>query len=384
MMGSGRSSRAILATLADSDNPSYLVRAEGAGQTYLIERSAVRIELDDASAAPFVRVYQAIYAPAQDERRKDVFQESDGRISLYGKENVWLNMGNPHRALSFVRKYIVNGLARRKELAAKLAEQGSVEFDNQTFTNQEMLDKYHGRPLIRSFLIPKEIYEEITGKAIDELQLRALGKYTKNSDQPQASDQYAVNKEGLALIRKYAKPGSLITYVLDDYKEDYALEERNGEIVGFSELLDDLGMPKSYLIHDGGLMLPLQAKKDNYMEQGVIEQTARAEVLGQLYDESFNEETGDFSKKLFQETGLTWPTTEEDREMLRAQLASAASFCLMHSILRSNYNEVTKVTGAHSAVFKGREARGIESVEVSQWTAKQEFKEVIRAKKNGV
>jgi hypothetical protein len=330
-------------TLRDANFSSYLVKDPSKKKPSLVERSLVRMEKIEGHEKPFVRVYQVVYAPARNEKRKDVFLTIDKQLQFNGKENVWLNVGNPLRAIDFFKKYRNEGLERGRLLQASLDKSEVAKFETDVFTTSDEINYYHGRPVIRSFLLPVDVYKEITENAIQEHQL-SLGKYTRNSDQTRAPDQYAINKEDLSLVRKYALPSSLVSYVLDDYLEEYQCNPANGYVKGIASLLHKLGMPDTYLTDE-------EISPENFK--------MKAEELHQLYCKSLAISDLEKEKTVFEgllknaKIQTRYPTALGELNFFQEQLGKQASFALIPHIIRDNFNEAVKSTNTEYYVACG-------------------------------
>jgi hypothetical protein len=215
-MESSKPSTLIIDTLINSTYHSYLVQVVTKKAHYLTDltvRSLVRQEI--VNNMPYVRLYQTIFAPSN-KSHKDIKQTSDGRIEFNKIKINWVNMGQPYRALEFLKKYLL-----------------------------QSGDK---NPAIRSILIPSEVYNNITSYTISENQKKFFGDYSLNCDKTQASDQYGLNINDMKIISQNTLRGSLITYVPDEKISDFTRNHPNsGKIVGLSEMFAELGLPDNFL-----------------------------------------------------------------------------------------------------------------------------------------
>ncbi|MFJ3193062.1 hypothetical protein ACIPJQ_10495 [Streptomyces griseoviridis] len=220
---------------------SYYSQAPS-GSTHLVHRGDVRTEVRDGRR--YVRVYQAVYAPYVPEpetkgRRKertrgkdqgtykDVYQDHEGRIRFRLTGDIlWLNVGHPMRALYYLRSYARQG-QRPGEPPAQ--------------------------PVIRSWLIPEEVYRQISSGAIAEMQAAELSgggkgkkaeagkKRTMNVDAPVEADQFGVMEPDIQLLRDTSLRGSLTSYVLQGGQPG----ENAGQVRLVDELLAEVEMPTS-------------------------------------------------------------------------------------------------------------------------------------------
>ncbi|MBT2448626.1 hypothetical protein J7F03_16315 [Streptomyces sp. ISL-43] len=187
----------------------------------LAHRSDVRVERLDGR--DYVRLYQTVYAPDGVEH-KDIQQTADGEIKILpDTKDMWVNAGRPWRALHYMRTYRHQGHGRIEK-----GKEGT-----------------HGKPIVRSFLVPVETYNRLTDGAIEEAQVSGLGNgHALNTDRNKDSDQYLIRDSGVEEIRNDALPGSLRTYVLDQYQGEYLPGTRDGEVRTLSDMLDELSLPQ--------------------------------------------------------------------------------------------------------------------------------------------
>lgn len=80
-------------------------RAEGVDEKNVGRKSNISTLLLSSQEKPgYVRVYMTVVAPSSDERYKDLHK--DGHGNIMGRSNqLWLNVGSPGRALSYVNSY---------------------------------------------------------------------------------------------------------------------------------------------------------------------------------------------------------------------------------------------------------------------------------------
>jgi hypothetical protein len=341
--------------------PAGPVTAE---QQHLVARGDIETEVQDGNT--YVRVYQTVFAPVEGGGTyKDVQQDpGDGRIIFKGSGDFWLNAGRPWRAFHYVRTYRGQGLRNRAA-------------NSQTGTSRDQ-----GQPVVRSFLIPYETYEELTGQAIAESQKAALGaEYNLNTDTNKDTDQFLVRQDNKEALLASAVPGSLISYVIDRNIAEYLGpdQDRHGEVRPLGALANRLGIPD---VVSDRFILPVVTKPDGAIEiASARDQAERAGKLSALYDLSFVLERGeerqpgevDEFDKLSAEFKISWPADPEARRRLRGQIAAAATYSLMPTILQSNYEQA-----AGKALGYGQTKSG---EALDPFTARQQFPQAELEKK---
>lgn len=187
----------------------------------VIHRGELEIEIHQG--VPCVRVYSALFAeaaPSRDGtvRHKDVHQSSvTGEISIHTggdgsgtKPIMWVSGGQPLRQLKWFYKYP----AERNNPGA--------------------------RPVIRSFLVPLEVWDEISREAVNEDMAPQHENSPFNVDKSYGANQFAVRGPSLELLRKFAVAGSLISYVGNP---SHARKKLGGEIRSIEVLHRNLGAP---------------------------------------------------------------------------------------------------------------------------------------------
>jgi hypothetical protein len=229
--------------------PSYV--AEVANKRVLTSRGDIEVEESDEGAC--VRVYQTVFqpVPVSSTKFKDIHQDEDGAIDLVNqKEGAWLNLGRPWRAMHYMRTY--------QDQKNRSATGGAVDATTTA--------------LVRSFLIPLYVYQQVTNNAVGEAQTKDVTdtrKLNQNVDKSKDSDQYEVKGAWLQQVAAFAVNGSLITYVPDHLAGDVDPNGRNGRIEPLSVLLDRLGMPdfadfpeyRPAAEREGGLVVSVEAEK---------------------------------------------------------------------------------------------------------------------------
>jgi hypothetical protein len=175
---------------------------------------------------PAVRLYVTIFKEVQVPQNgitpfKDIQQnQQTGLVSIYtGNQEepiLWVNAGQPLRALKWLEKY-------------------KVEKDASGISRG-------GRPVIRSFCLPTKDYLRITLGAILEHDagLPRNSKASFNVDRHYASDQFGIRGDALKLLKENVIPFSLVTYVAEP---GYARPAVSGQIFSVQVLRDRLGVP---------------------------------------------------------------------------------------------------------------------------------------------
>ncbi|MCF3964739.1 hypothetical protein, partial [Streptomyces fuscigenes] len=170
---------------------------------------------------PYVPIYTAVFGDQSGLREpvfKDVGQDRGGRVQIHtgdpksGEKVFWLSVGQPLRQLKWVEKY-----AR---------QQGATD------------------PMIRSFLVPLEVANDISRDAVTE---HGSGGHPLdlNVDKHFASNQFGITKpESLEKLRAYALPGSLRTYA---ERVPQRVPTAWGDVRPMGELRDKVGVPRSML-----------------------------------------------------------------------------------------------------------------------------------------
>lgn len=169
---------------------------------------------------PYVPVYSAVFADAltvPKPMNKDVGQDQYGLIQIHtgdpgpGEKVLWVSIGQPLRQLKWVEKYRIHGNAQT--------------------------------PMIRSFLVPLRIANDISRGAITEH--NSGGEHTEdlNVDKHFSSNQFGVrDPESLESLRQYALPGSLRTYTDGD---PAGQPDSWGDVRETGEMRDKLGVPRT-------------------------------------------------------------------------------------------------------------------------------------------
>lgn len=156
-----------------------------------------------------VRAYLSVFKSSTDGQFKDVTQNKFGRVKAFAKPNdiFWLNIGRPLRAVKWMEKY-------------KRDAESS--------------------PLIRSFLIPYDLFLKIAANSVPEHERRDHKDHSFNVDVHYAPNQFGLTQKDLDELNKNIIPFSLITYY--DNEESYN-ESQGGQMLPVSILKEQLGIP---------------------------------------------------------------------------------------------------------------------------------------------
>lgn len=342
----------------------------------LAHRSDVRVET--LNGKDYVRLFQTVYAP-DGVGHKDIHQTADGEIRILpDTKDMWVNAGRPWRALHYMRTYRSQG----HERIIKNVE-GS-----------------HGKPIVRSFLVPVETYHRLTSGAIEEAQVSGLGNgHALNTDRNKDSDQYLIRDSGVEEIRNDALPGSLRTYVLDRYQDEYLPGTRDGEVRTLSDMLNELSLPELRDIPELARPLPNESPLADPNARPVVPNTSRpkaaahdaghlvpslkandravskhVEQLRQLHDllgrpdlltggaedrARAREEFKKFAGRLITDR---FPESDQERHELRTRINRAANYSYMPTVIEAVYKE------AVAAKFG-------DSSRLGEWARTQDFPE---------
>ncbi|HEY1816425.1 MAG TPA: DUF4157 domain-containing protein, partial [Kofleriaceae bacterium] len=185
----------------------------------VINRGAIRTEV--IGEKRFVRVYQTeanalsrAAATSKDNIYKDVHQLEDKTVELVkGKGDVCFGVGTPVRALKWFEKY-----------------------------QEEHFGKPFN-PVVRSFLIPLDVYKGIAERAVVQEQSshpRYDGKVeSTNVDIASETDQYETREADFKQFQAHAVSGSVISWALDNTKLEVPIA---GEVRPIHELYASIGM----------------------------------------------------------------------------------------------------------------------------------------------
>ncbi|AEU38522.1 hypothetical protein AciX8_4245 [Granulicella mallensis MP5ACTX8] len=179
-----------------------------------INRNITEQELVNGEAV--VRMYTAVFMEAIGSNQfKDVYQEpATKKIIIQDSGGVlWVGGGQPLRALKWMEKYKYSVDPNTKKAA---------------------------RPIIRSFQLPANIYQQISAAAEPEDNGPANKDSSINVDVHAASDQWGVRGPSLAMMKEKAIPGSLISYA-DDLS--FISPAYGGQVTYADVLRNRLGVP---------------------------------------------------------------------------------------------------------------------------------------------
>ncbi|MET9469874.1 hypothetical protein ABZY44_34795 [Streptomyces sp. NPDC006544] len=342
----------------------------------LAHRSDVRVET--LNGKDYVRLFQTVYAP-DGVGHKDIHQTADGEIRILpDTKDMWVNAGRPWRALHYMRTYRSQGHERITR---------NVEGS-------------HGKPIVRSFLVPVETYHRLTSGAIEEAQVSGLGNgHALNTDRNKDSDQYLIRDSGVEEIRNDALPGSLRTYVLDRYQDEYLPGTRDGEVRTLSDMLNELSLPELRDIPELARPLPNESPLADPNGRPVVPNTSRpkaaahdpghlvpslkandravskhVEQLQQLHDllgrpdlltggaedrARAREQFKKFAGRLITDR---FPESDQERQTLRTRINRAANYSYMPTVIEAVYKEAV----AAKFGLGGR---------LSEWAHAQDFPE---------
>lgn len=167
---------------------------------------------------PYVPVYSAVFGDAlrdAEPKHKDIGQDEHGLVQIHtgdpspDEQVLWVSIGQPLRQLKWLDKYKIRGKA--------------------------------ASPMIRSFLVPLRVANDISRGAITE---HNSGGRTEdlNVDKHFAANQFGIrDPQSLESLRKFALPGSLRTYT---DSETAGTPESWGDTRETGELRDKLGVPR--------------------------------------------------------------------------------------------------------------------------------------------
>jgi hypothetical protein len=255
-----------------------------------IHRGEVEIEMHEN--IPYVRMYTAVPLSSTMKTSntdtglgtsdfKDIQQDvTTGKVIISSGQNsmLWVSGGRILRQLKWAEKYIVEhqeksriakeDAAKTEKTAAELEKQ--IEGLDRSIVEPYMvqgletqLDEarnkvkeltkaaaFHAtvnKPIIRSFLIPLDTFNDISKRAVSEKLNGKAGNEgrTFNVDKHAEPNQFGVRGDDLGLLGKSAKPGSLVTYAYDT--EEASKDKRSGEVRDAGLLRERLGIPMKEL-----------------------------------------------------------------------------------------------------------------------------------------
>ncbi|MDW3222383.1 MAG: hypothetical protein R8G34_05755 [Paracoccaceae bacterium] len=266
---------------------SYLGPTKGVEEgSEAIHRGVVEIET--VKGVPYVRLYSAVAAAADftssdaetgvgDSAFKDVQQDAaSGKIIISTGANgmMWTSGGRVLRQMKWAEKYIAEHQARAAsetekaealelELIRARASSDDEKIDElapliDAARKQAAISASINNPLIRSFLIPLSVFNDISKRAISEAQATDEGfeDRTFNVDRHAEPNQFGVKGGDLDLLREHALPQSLITHAYDPeatraQTEGASKETTAGEIRDAAELRARMGVPDREVFEPG-------------------------------------------------------------------------------------------------------------------------------------
>jgi hypothetical protein len=207
----------------------------------VIHRGVTEQEMFDGVAA--VRLYVTIFREVQVSASgttpyKDIHQNRwTKKITINSGDQtpvLWVNAGQPLRALKWLEKYKVENPA--------------------------------ATPVIRSFCIPTSDFLTITANAVLEHDANRPENRdrTFNVDRHYASDQFGIRGDALRMLKEQAIKGSLITYTENP---SYSNGDFGGDIRSVRELRDRLGVPERSIANENVFVNPTSGefqKKDRF------------------------------------------------------------------------------------------------------------------------
>ncbi|MEP3386630.1 MAG: DUF4157 domain-containing protein [Reichenbachiella sp.] len=234
-------------------------RSEGReqGKSTVIHRGDLEIEM--IGNKPCVRVYSALWAEAKPNEQgeithKDIHQDTEsGNILIHtGRDQgekhesadeeddknpiMWVSGGQPLRQLKWFYKY-------------------QVEKNNPG-----------AKPVVRSFLVPLDVWNIISSHAVNEESAKKQGSQDRpfNVDTAYGANQFGVRGPMLELLRAKAMPNSLVSYT---GQKGHSSAHAGGTVQNIRELHKKLGAPLTKP------PLPVWVDKD----QGKFVRTAKQE-----------------------------------------------------------------------------------------------------------
>lgn len=184
------------------------------GENNVIHRGIAEQEFFNGQ--PATRIYVTVFSAAEVDAQgkttfKDIHQDKDKIVRIYpgGAPILWVNGGDPLRALKWYEKY-------------------------------KAQDK-NAKPLIRSFALPTHCFNTISKNAILEQDAGKTNKHERsfNVDRHYAPNQFGIRGNDLKMLQEKALQGSLITYTDNVH---YA-PPCSGEIKTVNSLRERLGVP---------------------------------------------------------------------------------------------------------------------------------------------
>jgi hypothetical protein len=230
-------------------------------------------EIEQIAGKPFIRLYTTVPSAAEmtsvdleagsaASEFKDVQQDVDsGKIFISSGHNrmLWVSAGRPLRAVKWAAKYQASREAtaeqamvawsgtfkRRLDLdpGKDAEEHEALRAQGHRYLRAATAVTKFDAPLIRSYLVPLEWFNEVSKRAVLEAMVGdpTMKDKTFNVDRHAEANQFGFTGKDLAELGKQAKPESLITYA---YDTEYAgASGTAGAVKPIQELWDRLGIP---------------------------------------------------------------------------------------------------------------------------------------------
>ncbi|KJK48275.1 hypothetical protein UK23_17460 [Lentzea aerocolonigenes] len=233
-----------------NDGPDGRTRYEATRETIHIGRSGVtypgptkrdvggvwhtlhrgEVEIETIAGRHHVRLYTAVVSPADLSGVKPPFKDiqqnpQTGELKIATGNNpvLWAGAGRPQRALQWLAKY--------------------VESDGGKPSNPKDPSSAPMRPVLRSYLVPLDVYNKITSGATVEA--APSDAPTMNVDMRGEPNQFGIGGEHLDELIAHAEPGSLITYPADS-TVPFDFPDQAGRILPTAELYQRLGLDPDF------------------------------------------------------------------------------------------------------------------------------------------
>lgn len=245
-------------------------RVDGAPDKEAIHRGEAEVERRGDTL--YIRLYTTVPSAAKLEDVdastgsasslfKDVQQDVEsGKILISSGNNsmLWVSAGRPLRAVKWAEKYRTDKAGTLKFVTEKAeaikqktkgkhwdAERRALEKDRKSYEDAGKTVTEKDAPLIRSYLVPLDAFNEISKKAVLESMRADRKDDTFNVDRHAEPNQFGVMTNDQKTLRESALPGSLITYA---YDTKYARGTKTaGEVRPVQELWERLGAPGEQL-----------------------------------------------------------------------------------------------------------------------------------------
>ncbi|RAS70501.1 hypothetical protein C8D87_101801 [Lentzea atacamensis] len=186
-------------------------------------------EIETIAGRHHVRLYTAVVNPVDlsgDTAFKDIQQDPRSGELKFAKGKgsyLWAGAGRPLRAVQWLAKYAAT--------------------DGGKPSNPKDPSSAPLRPVLRSYLVPLDVYNKITSGATIEL---GQGEApSMNVDVRGESNQFGIGGEHYNQLMEHAEPGSLTTYPADSALP-FDFPDQAGRIVPVSELYQRLGLDPDF------------------------------------------------------------------------------------------------------------------------------------------